>query len=335
MIAIFSFAFNAIAPILLLILLGYYLKNKHVFSEQFFKTVNRFTFHYTFPALMFCNIYSLEGIHEIDLHLAAYLLVSTVTITLIGVVIAQFATNQRNRKGVLIQAGFRSNFSVIGLPLAEGLAGTQGSILAASMQAPTVIYYNIVSVLALTIYADDAQFDWKKILRNLVRNPMIQGLGTGIIVLAIREFIPLNPDGTLVFSLSGSLPWLYTVLQYLGRLATPLALIALGGQFSFSAVSGIRKELSTGVLMRLVLAPVLGFTMAFSAARIGWISLDPATISVLIAAYGSPIAVSSAVMAAEMHADDVLAGQIVVWSSLFSAATVFLMAAGFRFVGLL
>ena len=51
MLSIFSYAWNAIAPILLLILLGYVLRVKQVFPVSFFRTVNRFVFHFSFPAL--------------------------------------------------------------------------------------------------------------------------------------------------------------------------------------------------------------------------------------------------------------------------------------------
>ena len=159
MLSIFSYAWNAIAPILLLILLGYVLRVKQVFPVSFFRTVNRFVFHFSFPALMFVNLYGLDSICDIDFRLAVYLLTSLVIITGISIVLANCVTSVRNRKGVLIQAGFRSNFAIIGLPLSEGLLGPAGLAVAASMQAPTVIYFNVVSVLALTVYSDDAQLD--------------------------------------------------------------------------------------------------------------------------------------------------------------------------------
>ena len=335
MLSIFSYAFNAIAPILLLILLGYVLRRRQVFPPQFFKLANRFAFHYSFPALMFVNLYELNSIREIDVRLAVYLVGSLMVITAISVLLANCVTHVHDRKGVLIQAGFRSNFAIIGLPLVEGLTGSAGRMIAASMQAPTVIYFNIVSVLALTVYSDDTVFSPRKILKNLLHNPLIQGLSAGVLALVIREIIPVTADGTLVFSISGTLPWLYTTLQYLARLGTPLCLIMLGGQFNFSHVRGIRKELIAAVVMRLLLAPLLGFGMAFLAAHLGWIALTPAAVGIMIAAYGSPIAVSSAVMASEMHADDILAGQIVVWTSLLSMFTLFFLTVLFRSIGML
>ena len=58
----------------------------------------------------------------------------------------------------------------------------------------------------------------------------------------------------------------------------------------------------------------------FLSTRMGWgINEFPA----LVALFGSPVAVSSAVMAGSMGADEQLATQLVVWTSLFSIVTIF------------
>lgn len=333
MAAIFSYAFNAIAPILLLVLLGWILKVKKVFEVDFFKKLNRFAFHICFPPLMFCNLYGLDDISSIDVRFAGYTMLTIVVLTVIALGLAHCLTSVRNRKGVLIQAGFRSNFAIIGLPLAAGMAGESGTSLATMLQAPTIIYFNVISVLVLTIYSDTDSFQTKKVFGNLLKNPLIQGLCAGLIVLLIRHYMPGTSGET--FSISGSLPWLYTILQYLGRAATPLCLLALGGTFEFSAVSGLKKELVSAVVMRLILAPAVGFGMIFIAVNRGWFEMSPGMAASLIALYGSPIAVSSNVMAQEMKADDVLAGQIVVWTSLCSVFTLFAMIILFRYLGML
>ena len=335
MISVFSYAFNAIAPVLALVLMGYILKSRKIFSEDFFKKINFFAFHYSFPFLMFDNLYSVESIRKLDFRMALFLVCAAGILMILGIGIANVVTNVRNRKGVIIQAGFRSNFALIGLPLSEGLAGNEGLILTSSMQAPIVIMYNFFSVLFLVIYSDDAKFSVRKILRNIVRNPLIQGLSAGIAALLIREILPLSADGSLVFTLSGNLPWVYKVIAYLGRLATPLALISLGGQFTFSQTGGMKKEVITSVFMRLILAPVIGLSLAFAAERAGFIALTPAAVSTMIACFGSPLAVSSVPMASEMKADAALAGQIVVWTSILSMFTIFAMTVLFRTAGLL
>ena len=120
----------------------------------------------------------------------------------------------------------------------------------------------------------------------------------------------------------------------LSRMATPLALIILGGQLEVKEATAFRKELVTAVAARLVLAPAVGFTLAGLAQAVGWIQLDAAACAMMVAAFGSPMAVSSVVMSAEMGADDRLCGQVVVWTSILSMFTMFLITAALRFLGL-
>lgn len=336
MLDVFVYALNAVMPILLLVLLGYMLKETGLFTPEWLRIANKFNFHYCLCALMFCNIYSLDGLEEIDVRLALFILVSLILLTALGFLFAHLLTNVHNRRGVLIQVVFRSNFAIIGLPLAESLGVAGGIALITAMQAPAIIYFNLMAVTVLSLYSDDSQtVDVKKTLLGIVKNPLIQGLVLGLLALCIRAVMPRTADGTLVFSLSGNVTWLYTAITNLSRIGTPLALVVLGGQFEFSAVRSLLKEIVSGVFLRLVFAPVFGFAAAFFAARMGWITITPAVIAVLIPLFSTPVAVSSSVMATEMHADDVLAGQLVVWTTLGSLVSLFVQIAGLRYVGLL
>ena len=335
MLKVFGYAFNAIAPILMMVLLGYFLQARKIYDRSFFKTLNAFAFHYCFPPLMFTNLYALSGISEIRLGFLGFVMGMMVLITFVSVGLAHILTSVRNRRGVLIQAGFRANYGTLAIPLVEGLCGASGVAVATSVQAPTVIYFNIVAVLVLAIYSENAEVDPAKIARNLLKNPMIQGLSAGVIALFIREWIPVGADGSMLFSLKRDIPFLYTGISYLSRLATPLSLIALGGQFRYADMANMKKEIVGGVLMRLVMAPAIGLSAAFLVSRSGLFAMSPAVVSTLIAVFGAPISTSSAVMAAEMQGDEALANQIVVWTSMFSMLTIFLMAAFFRAIGYL
>ena len=63
--------------------------------------------------------------------------------------------------------------------------------------------------------------------------------------------------------------------------------------------------------------------------------MDSAAYPALLALFGSPMAVSSAVMAQEMDNDGVLAGQLVVWTSFFSIITLFVFILALRTLGYL
>ena len=119
-------------------------------------------------------------------------------------------------------------------------------------------------------------------------------------------------------------------------MASPLALLVMGGQFEFSAVKGLKKEIIVGTLSRVVFAPALGISVAILLSR----STDLLTCGVnefpaLIALFGSPVAVSSAVMAGSMGNDEQLATQLVVWTSIASILTIFLQVCILMGAGLL
>ena len=78
----FVFAFNAVMPILLLMLLGYWLKHRGVFREETLKQLNDFVFRFVLSAMMFRNIYSLRDLAEIPVDLMIFSLVSIASITL-------------------------------------------------------------------------------------------------------------------------------------------------------------------------------------------------------------------------------------------------------------
>lgn len=79
------------------------------------------------------------------------------------------------------------------------------------------------------------------------------------------------------------------------------------------------KELFLTLGAKLVVFPILFLGLALL------LGFRDAPLAVLLTVFGSPIAVSSFTMAQQMGGDDKLAGQLVVFSSLFSIVTMFLM----------
>ena len=53
----------------------------------------------------------------------------------------------------------------------------------------------------------------------------------------------------------------------------------------------------------------------------------------MVAAFGSPLSVSTVAMAQEAKADEKLAGQLVVWTSFLGMGTIFIMIAILRAMG--
>ncbi|MCV2232757.1 AEC family transporter [Paracholeplasma manati] len=330
------FAINAIMPIVLLIVLGYGLMRVHFFDEKFLKMANRFVFFIALPVLLAKNIYDVRSIDQIEFGIVMIALVGIFLLFLIGLGIVIWLVPKDERKGVVLQCLFRSNFAIIGLPLATSLGGGEAAALVSILAAFTIPLFNILAVLSLTMFnKEHGNLSFKKVAKDVVKNPLIIGVVVGSILLIIREFIP-KVDGELVFTIKADLPFVYQAVKYVADIASPLALIVLGGQFKFKALASMMREVSIGVIGRLLFAPVLGFSLIYLVDVIfPGFEMKSSYFAGMIALFASPVAVSSAVMASEMKADESLAAQLVVWTSLFSVFTIFGIVVVLRSIGLI
>jgi malate permease and related proteins len=335
MVETFLFGFNTVAPMMLLMLLGYYLKGKNVFDDFVLKKMNSFAFHYCIPALMFSNVYELKGIQDIPVKLMLFLLISLGFITLFGIVIATVATHDCSQKGVIVQMSFRSNYAVVGAAMAQALGGTAGSAVSASLQAPAILYFNIVAVICLTIWSNKSQkkINIKALIISVGTNPLILAQVLAIICLAIRAYIPVNSQEIPAFSLAQNFPWLYAVVKELTKMASPLVLILLGAQIDFRAVGNLKKILILSNALRLVIAPAIGLSLAWLANTEGVLNLNAAIVSALLPLYASPSPAAAAVMAEAMDCDGELARQGVVWTTSLSMVTLMFWIVLLRCIG--
>ena len=330
----FMYAINAIFPLILLIGLGYFLKQIRMFDENFFKKANTLVFRVCLPVLLFYNIYNIEDLQSLRMDVVAYGLIVIVILFLLGMVTVHFFIKDPKQKGVILQCVFRSNYAIIGLPVAEALGGSEAAAIASLLSAFSIPLFNILAVVSLSAYTgEESGADIKSMLRKICRNPLIIGVLCGLLALGIRSLIPQNDMGGAVFSVKKQLPFIYSAIKSLAGIASPLALVVLGGQFTFRAVKGIKRDILIGTLWRIVLAPALGLIPAVLLSRYtAVLSFGIVEFPSLIALFGSPVAVSSAIMAAEMENDEVLAGQLVVWTSLGSVLTLFIIIVLMRMI---
>lgn len=361
MLDIFFTSLNAIVPIILLILLGYLLKKFNFLNANFVKIGNKFVFKVCLPCMLFINIYDkMDSFSEIRWDVVVYAVAAICVIFGLGLLTAILTTKKQKRRGVILQCSFRSNFAIIGLTLVERLGGDTG--IAGIISAFSIPVFNILAVVALSIFAEKEESvqnsqqlngsetgeagsfektqgeqspgvkaaksknSVKNILLNIIKNPLIIGVVLGLVCVGIRELERAFCGGEVVFRLDNQLKFLYTAISDLKAIASPLALIVLGGQFEFSAVKGMTKEIIVGTVWRIALAPVLGIGVAFLLSNYtDLFTFGPEIYPTLIALFGTPVAVSSAIMAGEMKNDEQLATQLVVWTSICSIITIFAM----------
>ncbi len=327
----FLFAANAVLPIILLIALGYVIKRTGLLGKDFFDAGNKLVFRVLLPVMLFCNVYRIERLSDVEPAYLLFGIAAVIMIFLLAIPVCCAFTKDNGKRGVLIQGIFRSNYAIIGIPLAESLFGEAGAAAAGVMSAFCVPLFNILGVISLTVFngsGERKKADIKKILLGIVKNPLIIGTVAGLAVLCVRG---LFVQWGITFRLSDITP-LYKALDSIRSVCTPFALTVLGGRFEFSAVARLRREIVFGTAMRNIAVPVLGLTAAYLLMQ--QLSLSGEHFAVFIGVFATPVAVSSAVMAKEMGGDDELAGQLVVWTSLFSTVTIFVYVTILKMLGI-
>ena len=210
----------------------------------------------------------------------------------------------RERRGVMIQGIFRSNFVLLSLPLMQSLFGDAGSGMVSLMIALVVPLFNVLAVVVLETYAGKEKTDPKKILRGIVKNPLIDATVLALIVkLTGLDLYRVSPLKSVLGSVAGA--------------ATPLCLFILGASFSLQGLRGAARSLWITAACRLLLVPTL--TIA-AAALLGF--RGPA-LGVIMVCFGAPTAVSSYNMAREIGGDADLAAGIVVVTTALSCVSLF------------
>ncbi len=322
------FALGAVAPIVIMVAIGYCLKRIGFMNELFSKMANKLVFRVFLPVMLFLNVYRIESLGGIDYSYIIYVLCALLVIFALSIPAVLLVTKKPGGRGALLQAVFRSNYALIGIPLAQSLFGDEGVAIATLLSAVTIPLLNILAVISLSVFREGGEKpSVKKIFLEIIKNPLIIGVLAGVAALGLRA---LFEWWGISFRLSELTP-VYTVMEQLSNMATPLALLVLGAQFEFSAVAALKKEIIFGTVMRTVIVPLLGIGAAYLFFRDRFTGAHFASF---VAMFATPVAVSSVPMAQEMDGDATLAGQLVIWSTLVSGGTVFVISFLLREAGI-
>ena len=312
----FLFSVNAVIPLFILMAVGWILTRLNVWNSDFLKIANTISFNILIPCNLFCNIYNANFTEVFDAKLLSFVLITVAVIVGIGFAVVPVLSKKPARQGVILQALFRGNFALLGLPLCEALAGPEGAQIASVFLAFLIPAFNILATVILSIYSDNKPDSIWKILKNIAKNPLIIGCVAGLLFSFTKPYFTLPNI-------------VYKPLRDLKLVATPFALLVLGGDFKFrSFVDNIKCVTFTG-LTRTVVVPAIAVVFA---ALLGFRGLH---IALIISTFGTPVAVASTAMTYKMNGDYDLACQVVVFTTLCSAFTITMFAFISRLSGLL
>ena len=307
-----SIAFHAIVPLFLIIAVGYTVKRLGWIGPEEVRRFNKVTFYTFMPVMLFYNIYTSDFSQAVRLPYALFVVGAALGMVAVSFAVTLLAEKMPERRGVMIQAAFRSNFVLLGLPIAAELLPEGNLGVTALMVAIVVPIYNMMSVVVLE-YFRGGKPRAGEVLLAVIRNPLIIASIVGLLMKVLHITLP-----EVLVSFAGKM----------NSAATPLILLLLGASFEIRHIARYRKQLLVCVGLRLLVFP--GAILALAAAM----GLRDIEFVTLLAMTAAPTAVNSFNMAQQLGGDSDLAGSAVVVSTAGSFFTLFLWITLFKQLGM-
>ncbi len=321
----FLYAFNGVMPIFAVALVGYILMQKNFLTDEFVKTSDKLVFRVMLPCLLFTKVAytDMSTITKDDVALMLFCVVAAIALTSIMCFVVPLFIKDKAKTGAFIQGVFRSNVAFLGVPFAINLFGNEGGTLASMVLAVVVPVYNVLAVTILCIFnpeKDNETMSAAKrvgnIILGIVKNPLIIS-----IVLAL-------PFG--IFGVGSYLPdFVEVTVDYFAKASTTLALVTIGASFKIDELRGRIGLAAVATAIKTVILPASFMTLTHFALGFSGVHLG-----IIMIVFGTPTAISSYIMAKNMHSDASLANQIVLLSTLFSMFTIFFFSFFLRRMGL-
>ena len=303
---------NAVLPMCLVMALGYGTRRLGWLRREEISTINKIAFRIFLPCLLYYNIYCSDLSGSFDPLLMAYA-VGGVLLTFGHALGFTLLTEKLpERRGVLIQGMFRSNYVIMGIPVATALLGADQLGTVSILIAVIVPLFNMLAVVVLEVFRGQKPKPLH-ILGQIAKNPLVIGSVLGILTLVAGIRLPHILEQTI---------------QSVSAIASPLQLFLLGAFFQFSGLKTYRRELVTVSIAKLIVSPglFLGLGALLGFRGVAFVSL--------IGIFASPTAVNSFTMAQQMGGDAELAGDIVVTTSAASILTMFFWIFLFKSLGM-
>ena len=340
----FIFSVNVTLPIFIVILLGYVLKSLKLINDNFVSITNKYVFRVALPVLLFNDIATSDILSQAKGNFVLFCMLCTIAMFLIVWLFAFLFLKDKSMVGAFAQAASRGSAAILGVAFVENICGNAG--MAPLMIVSAVPLFNILSVIILTfssemgknlsgrskkssVRGDDAVKEEtkrgvaeedkkekdkeekdaaardrkktiKKALVNILKNPIIIGIVLGIPFAWFKIKIPVMPS---------------RVIDYIGRTATPMALIAIGGGFNKKEALSRLKPAVGASLVKLVVLPMVFLPIAV---KMKFASSEMVAILIMLA---SPTTVSAYVMAKEMDNDCILTSNAIMLTTLFSSVS--------------
>lgn len=287
----------AIAPILVLILLGYGLKRIKFLSEESWAGMEKLTYFILLPALLIRTLgkQTLTGAPWPSM--LVVLSGTLITAALVLILLRRMRTKENGATFTSIfQGGVRFN-TYIALSVAQGLFGSEGLALSAVAAGFMIVLANLLCISVFVLWGKNSISGITPFIREVVRNPLIIGC-------AIGWFLSLSGIGLTELSVD--------ILDIIAQAALPFGLLAVGAALKPELIRGHLGSIATSSLAQFALKPLM------AALLISLTGLTGIAASVLVIFFMTPTATSGYILARQLGGDTETMASIITFQTLFA-----------------
>jgi hypothetical protein len=302
-------AFDAVAPIFLLVALGALASWRGVLEPRGGEVLSAFAARIGIPFLIFDTLLhaDLAGFSPWRLW-GAYFPAAGLSWA-IGHTLVQRVFGREPREAVIAGVGSAfANSAFVGLPLAERVYGTQGVIIVTIL----ISIHLPVMLTAATLLMERAERitdGSHAVPAGRLALQVLRSLATNPIVLAIALAMVLRLGGVALPAAAGQ------AVAAIARSAGPVALVALGAGLVRTPIGEDLAAAATVSAMKLLAMPAL----VWIAGRIA--GLEPTTLGPLVVLAGVPAGVNVHLVAVQYRVGQALGAAIVVMTTVAGALT--------------
>lgn len=302
---------DVVTPLFLLMALGFFLRKTNVLEEDYVEKGNKVLFRVFLSTLVFYSLYNSDIREIFDVRLLIFAAAGVILYFLALVLICPRFIKDKNVSDTIIQGAYRGNCLIFGIPIATSLFGSGGVGPTALIAAVMIPLFNIFSVMIFSRH--DAS--WKEQLKKIITNPLIIAVILGLVFVIFEIKLP-SPLESAVGSLA--------------QIGSPLSLIILGASFQFTMPKSKVAPLISCLLLKLVVEPAIFLTIGYFV-----FGFTGTYFVALLAAFATPASSTSFIVASAMGGDSRLSAQIVVFTSLASILSIFIIVYCAIYLGIL
>lgn len=297
---------NNIAPIFMLIILGFIISKK--FDLSVF-TLSKLNFYIFIPGFIFYNLYTTNlsfNMIKILFFCAVYLLVND----LLSRIISKIRKYDVGKTNAFKNSIMFNNTGNIGVSLITLVFGSYPFVIggktpylnqALTAQIMILVFMNITMNTIGFYNAGRAKMNIKDSMRQILTMPSIYAIPLALLLKYLQA------DVTTTF--------IWPTIEYIRGGLVPMALLTLGAQLSKTEFDFKDIDVNIAVFTRLILGPILALILIYIFGFYGVIA------QTVLISYSVPTAVNTALIAFECDNNQSFASQEVMISTIFSAIT--------------